>query len=215
MHTIRVTSPLDVSPEVASTIRMRVIFFTFLRALSPSPASDSSTVRLRWTPPRWRHALPPTLSRSGRRRTHACTHTRQRRASATRASRVHRRWCQGNLHLAVRACTVRRRSYAIFVPPRVEGASDSSPLESARIYGRDDMTATCEILRWKVHGDVRLHLTPAEAKANNYRCWFMAPSRTKSPPRPYKTTESKRAHFARWEDLFKFFCNWFTGNSDT
>lgn len=38
----------------------------------------------------------------------------------------------------------------------VEGVSDSSPLESACIYGRDDMTAACEILRpgWKVLGNV-------------------------------------------------------------
>lgn len=143
MHTIRVTSPPTSPPsEVASTIRMRVIFFTFLRALFPSSANDSSTVRLRWTPPHWRHALPPTPSRSDRRRTHARTHTRQRRASATRASRVHRRWCQGNLHLAVRACSTIVRYIRSTC-----GRSVGFLAVRKCAYVRDDMTATCEILR--------------------------------------------------------------------
>lgn len=77
----------------SSTIGLRVIFFTFLPGLSSSPAKRFLSVRLRWTPPHWRHALPPTLSSHAEGEcTHALTRTRaDRRASATRASRVHRR----------------------------------------------------------------------------------------------------------------------------
>lgn len=143
--TSNVLPPTSPPSEVASTIRMRVIFFTFLRALSPSP------IRLRWTPPRWRHTLPPTLSRfrpQGNARTHAYT---RRRTTRTQVQRVHHAYIDDDVRgiCTWRCAHVRftddRTPYSL--PLRVEGASDSSSLESARIYGRDDMTATCEILR--------------------------------------------------------------------
>lgn len=92
-YTGNVSSPRR-SSEVASMIRLRYLLYLSPRSLLFSERFLS--VQLRWTPPHWRHALPPTLSSFAEGEcTHACTHTRtqpgDRRASATRASRVHRR----------------------------------------------------------------------------------------------------------------------------
>lgn len=153
-------------------------------ALSPlpfssSPANDLLSVQLRWTPPHWRHALPPTLSSYAEGEcTHACTHalTRLRsRVIAAQVQRVHHAYTDDDVR---GICTWR---YAhVRAPTTVqyihchdeEGESDSWPLESARIR-----TATCEILRTmeSILSGVRLHLTPREATANNYRRWFTAP----------------------------------------
>jgi len=172
-----ISSSSRLPSKVASTIRLRVIFFTFLLSLFSSSADDSS----RYSSAGRRHIgathshphlqVTPKESACTHARTHACTQTDDCCASATRTSRVHRRWCQGNLHLAIHVYS-RRQSYSIYPLPR--GRRVGFLAVRKRVHRRP-YAKSCG--RWKVSSATYgLHLTPREATANNYRRWFTAPS---------------------------------------
>lgn len=146
MHTIRVTSPLDVSPIRSRFHDQDARYLLYLSSctlpfLGTAPL-DAATLA----------PYTPTHTFTFRPQENACTHAYTRpRTTRTQVQRVHHAYIDDDVRgiCTWRCAHVRftddRTLYSL--PLRVEGASDSSPLESARIYGRDDMTATCEILR--------------------------------------------------------------------
>lgn len=135
----------NVSSWRPSAISLRVIFLTFLHGLSPS--LPLYLCQLRWMPPKWRHALPPTpVHETEEECTHARTHAHEYHRDAAQVQRVHHAYIDDDVRgiCTWRYAHVRAQAIVHYICCRdEEGESDSSSLESARTRTTD----TWEILR--------------------------------------------------------------------
>lgn len=152
MHTIRVTSPLDVSPIRS---RFHDQDARYLLYLSPCSLLLPGKRFLHGTAPLDAATLAPYTP------THTFTFRTQENARTGHAYKAPARTTRKCNACITRTSTMMSGEFApggarMYGTPtivhyiryhHVEGVSDSSPLESACIYERDDMTATCEILR--------------------------------------------------------------------